>query len=104
MKRELTWADHFGRWELSGLSKKDYCARHGLSYQMFFYHQRRNQELRTSSGFQEVMVDDLGTQDDSRPPGEEAILQVQFSNGAVLFFPEHLLDRVIGLITPDRAC
>jgi len=47
MKTELTWADHFDRWELSGFSKKDYCARHGLSYQMFFYYQRRNQELRT---------------------------------------------------------
>ena len=71
MKREWTWADHFGRWELSGLSKKDYCARQGLSYQMFFYHQRRNQELRTSSGFQEVIVAEQGARDHTLLHGVE---------------------------------
>ena len=71
MKREWTWADHFDRWELSALSKKDYCARHGLSCRMFFYHQRRYQELRTLSGFQKVIVAEQGARDHTLRHGVE---------------------------------
>lgn len=91
MKKELTWREHIDRCLKMGVSKKAYCAEHDLSYQLFFYHQRKLQEKESSSDFQEIVLEQTGV--NFHPD----VLQVQFANGHVLLFSEHLLDRVFKL-------
>jgi hypothetical protein len=59
MKKLYSWSEHIERCFASGLSKRAYCARHGISYQMFFYHQRKLLGNEALSGFEQVSVNSV---------------------------------------------
>jgi hypothetical protein len=97
MKKELTWEQHIELCLRSGLSKKTYCEENNLSYQLFFYHQRKLSESKSSSGFKEIILENNMSPDQSVEDINESVLQVQFANGSTLIFSEHLLERVFRL-------
>jgi len=91
MKNNLTWAEHIDQWSHSNQSKKIYCERHGLSYPMFLYHQRKLLDKNGSSGFQEVIVSRQQEVSSVEYPME---LKLQFSDGSAFIFSEQGLERV----------
>jgi len=91
MKNILTWAEHIHQWSQSNQSKKIYCERHGLSYPMFFYHQRKLLDKNGSSGFQEVI---LSRQQEVSSVDHHTEMKLQFSDGSAFIFPEQGLERV----------
>lgn len=97
MKKELTWAQHIDRCLQLGVSKKSYCEENNLSYQLFFYHQRKLSESKSSRGFKEIVLENNMTPAQSAEDINEPVLQVQFANGSTLIFSEHLLERVFQL-------
>jgi hypothetical protein len=97
MKMRVTWSDHVRAWPQSGMSKKSYCLKHGLSYPLFFYYQKQILNDDASVGFDQILVP-------VQSSVAEANLKIHFSNGTIMFFPEHLLDRVVDLIQNRSAC
>jgi hypothetical protein len=97
MKKKMTWPDHVSQWPQSGMSKKAYCLKYGLSYPLFFYYQKQVVHGAGPSGFEQVVLHDQYSVTPTR-------LKVEFSNGAVMIFPEHLLERVIDLINNRGTC
>lgn len=93
MKKINTWPAHIERCKISKLSKREYCDRHGLSYAMFFYHQRKLKEFNVADGFHQVHLDQMLSARDELTLHDE--LRVQLNSGAVVFFPERLLPTVI---------
>lgn len=76
-----------------------YCRRHGLSYQMFLYHQRKLGDLQTVRGFHEVLLDEA-----SVAIGTSETIRIVLSSGAELFCNVAVLDKVIGLIHTSSRC
>lgn len=97
MNKELTWAEHIHRCLELGVSKKAYCEEHNLSYQLFFHHQRKLTESKSSVGFKEILLRNEHMQNRESDDASESVLQVQFANGCTLFFSEHLLESVFQL-------
>lgn len=94
MKRKDTWEGHLRRQSQSGLSIKAYCAKNKITYSLFFYHQRRLRSGDQVKGFQEVKLVDSDKQAQNKP----GVYQLEFPQGHVLSFPEHLLEHVIKLL------
>jgi len=97
MKKELTWEQHIELCLRSGLSKKTYCEENNLSYALFFYHQRKKMERKSSGGFKEIVLENNMRPAQAAEDINESVLQVQFANGSTLIFSEHLLERVFRL-------
>jgi hypothetical protein len=97
MKKELTWAQHIERCLRLGTSKKSYCEENNLSYQLFFYHQRKLMEQDSFVGFKEIVLDSEMVHTPASADYTDLMLQVHFANGSRLLFSEHLLERVFQL-------
>jgi hypothetical protein len=97
MKKELTWAEHIHRCIQLGVSKRSYCEENNLSYQLFFYHQRKLTESNSSVGFKEIILEDEVKLTRRSDDSIGSVLHVQFTNGSTLVFSEHLLERVFQL-------
>lgn len=97
MKKELTWEQHIDRCLQLGVSKKSYCEENNLSYQLFFYHQRKLSESKSSAGFREIVLGNNIRPFQATEDINDSVLQVQFANGSTLLFSEHLLERVFQL-------
>lgn len=97
MKNELTWKEHIDQCLQLGVSKKSYCEENNLSYQLFFYHQRKLTERKSTVGFKEIILNNEMDQTHQSEENIDTVLQVQFANGNTLLFSEHLLDRVFQL-------
>jgi hypothetical protein len=97
MKKELTWEEHIEQCLQLGVTKKSYCEENNLSYQLFFYHQRKLKQREPSAGFTEIILDHAMTKAYPSRESLDAVLQLQFANGNTLFFSEHLLDRIFQL-------
>jgi hypothetical protein len=101
MKTTLTWPQHFERCNAMGISKKSYCQKFNLSYQLFFYHQRKFTNcIDSNMGFKEINMacQDFVTEIGDMKFLEEPDLQLRFNNGLRLLFSERHLDRVFQLI------
>lgn len=96
MKKTLSWDQHIERCDLINLSKKEYCVQNGISYAMFFYYRRKQKETISLSGFREIRLAQHQFTETSVSIQEH--LKLQFSDGTVLLFPEHLIERVVGLM------
>jgi hypothetical protein len=97
MKKELTWEQHIDRCLQLGVSKKSYCEENNLSYQLFFYHQRKLCESKSSTGFREIIFENNIRRSQATEDINDSVLQVQFANGSTLIFSEHHLERVFQL-------
>ena len=97
MKKELTWKEHIDRCSAMDISKKAYCEENNLSYQLFFYHQRKLTEHKSSAGFKEIILDKENDRTFHFSDNTDDVLQVQFANGSTLIFSEHHLKRVFQL-------
>ena len=97
MKKELTWEEHINRCLQLGTSKKSYCEENNLSYQLFFYHQRKLMERKSALGFQEIILEKSSDTARNLTHESTSVLQIQFVNGHRLLFSEHFLERVFQL-------
>lgn len=98
MKNILTWEQHFNECARMGVSKKTYCEQNNLSYQLFFYHQRKLMERNPNLGFQEIQFSHPLNPIHQVEDEPKTVLQVQFTNGNTLLFSDHLLERVFCLL------
>ena len=78
--KEEFWKEHTERQKASGLSRKDYCLEHQLSYKQFGYWERKKQRQLASSDLMPVAV--------QRPElimnntrGETTVCTLVFKNG-----------------------
>jgi len=88
MRKPITWPEHMRLWAISGLSKKEYCLQHDLSYQVFFYHQR-NVRMEIDSKFHEVELFAKPT---------DLMMEYNFIDGTSLSFPSSHLKTVLDLL------
>lgn len=98
MKKELTWKEHIDRCSAMDISKKAYCEENNLSYQLFFYHQRKLMGHKPSAGFKEIILDEENDRTFQFSDNTDSMLKVQFANRSTLLFSEHLLERVFSLL------
>jgi hypothetical protein len=90
MKNQMTWPQHLEAWTSSGLTKRAYCEKNNLNYQMFFYHQKKSQ-VQVPDSFQEVEL---------TIPEDTNKIEYHFPDGGCLVFPVSSLTTVLQCIQP----
>jgi hypothetical protein len=101
MKSRINWKRHLDAWSRSGLTKKEYCRRAGLSYQSFFFNRKRI-EIKPSvdSGFIELHVKDHEHSFDERSKS----LCLEIGNNLKLHICGYGLEEVLKALTTERPC
>lgn len=84
MKNKSFWSDHVLRWSASGLSKRAYCLKHGLTYSSLMYHIKRAEQPQAF--FQQVEL---------AAPAPEVPMVLHFPDGIRLSFPSSALREVL---------
>jgi len=60
MMKKQEWEVHFESWEVSGQSKKAYCAVHDLKYTSFIYYCRQFEDISKVGSFKKLTPSPLG--------------------------------------------
>jgi hypothetical protein len=87
------------KWELSGLSQKEFCERHDIKPHVFYYwlrHYRAESQVfsKETSGFVSVQMEES--------PGESVVVEVIYVNGTRVVFKEGVgLNFLRGLLDKE---
>ena len=86
-QKRTFWQHHIERWQQSGLSQKEYCKQHELTFSSFGYWRAR---LNRSKRAKKLIPVDIKTTDHAR---------LSLPNGIRLEVPVHSLAVILPLLT-----
>jgi transposase len=108
-RKEQFWRDHLKRWHASGLTIRDYCARHRLSEPSFYAWRRSvaERDVDAEAAAVEPAVTFLPVQVNQDLPTTPPVLELVLANGRLLRIPPGVAPaqvRELLAVLEDKPC